>query len=118
GNTDALFHGSWLLLSTANISPSLLVVVWSPMGFSLLLYRGLLFLALSYHNEHVLYRCLSWRDLTWFGFGSVIGASIFVMSRERRRQPSPLPLLSKPSRLPSHSTSPPCCRGPQGHIAI
>ncbi|RRT32796.1 hypothetical protein B296_00056083, partial [Ensete ventricosum] len=50
-STDALFHGSRLLLSIASVSPSLAAVAWSPMGFALLLFRGLLFLALSYHNE-------------------------------------------------------------------
>ncbi|RZS02933.1 hypothetical protein BHM03_00033039 [Ensete ventricosum] len=50
-STDALFHGSRLLLSIASVSPSLTTVAWSPMGFASLLFRWLLFLALSYHNE-------------------------------------------------------------------
>ncbi|RZS15087.1 hypothetical protein BHM03_00046877, partial [Ensete ventricosum] len=60
GSTDALFHGSQLLLSVASVSPSSSAAAWSPTGFSSLLYRGLLFLVLSYCSEqrHPLLLCL------------------------------------------------------------
>ncbi|RZR84558.1 hypothetical protein BHM03_00011411 [Ensete ventricosum] len=50
-NTDALFHGSRLLISTANVSPSTSAATWSPTGFASLLCRGLLFLVLSYRSK-------------------------------------------------------------------
>lgn len=31
-------------------------------------------------SENSMKRCLTWWDLTWFGFGSVIGAGIFVLT--------------------------------------
>ncbi|VVB02138.1 unnamed protein product [Arabis nemorensis] len=31
-------------------------------------------------SEHDMKRCLTWWDLVWFGFGSVIGAGIFVLT--------------------------------------
>ncbi|OAY84369.1 Cationic amino acid transporter 5 [Ananas comosus] len=31
-------------------------------------------------SENEMKRCLNWWDLTWFGFGSVIGAGIFVLT--------------------------------------
>lgn len=31
-------------------------------------------------SENEMIRCLTWWDLTWFGFGSVIGAGIFVLT--------------------------------------
>ncbi|KAK4440382.1 Cationic amino acid transporter 5 [Sesamum alatum] len=31
-------------------------------------------------SENSMKRCLNWWDLTWFGFGSVIGAGIFVLT--------------------------------------
>ncbi|KAL8508669.1 hypothetical protein ACS0TY_019061 [Phlomoides rotata] len=31
-------------------------------------------------SENTMKRCLNWWDLTWFGFGSVIGAGIFVLT--------------------------------------
>ncbi|KAH9622332.1 hypothetical protein KSS87_017550 [Heliosperma pusillum] len=31
-------------------------------------------------SKHEMKRCLNWWDLTWFGFGSVIGAGIFVLT--------------------------------------
>ncbi|CAL1395737.1 unnamed protein product [Linum trigynum] len=31
-------------------------------------------------SENEMKRCLTWWDLTWFGFGSVIGAGIFVLT--------------------------------------
>ena len=36
--------------------------------------------ALRRRSEHEMRRCLTWWDLTWFGFGSVIGAGIFVLT--------------------------------------
>ena len=36
--------------------------------------------ALHRRSEHEMRRCLTWWDLTWFGFGSVIGAGIFVLT--------------------------------------
>lgn len=35
---------------------------------------------LKKQSENDLKRCLTWWDLTWFGFGSVIGAGIFVLT--------------------------------------
>lgn len=35
---------------------------------------------LRMQSEHDMKRCLNWWDLTWFGFGSVIGAGIFVLT--------------------------------------
>lgn len=32
------------------------------------------------HSENEMKRCLTWWDLIWFGFGSVIGAGIFVLT--------------------------------------
>ncbi|KAF3773556.1 Cationic amino acid transporter 5 [Nymphaea thermarum] len=40
-------------------------------------------------------RCLNWWDLTWFGFGSVIGAGIFVLTgQEAHRDAGPAIVLS------------------------
>jgi APA family basic amino acid/polyamine antiporter len=36
--------------------------------------------ALRRRSENDMRRCLTWWDLTWFGFGSVIGAGIFVLT--------------------------------------
>lgn len=36
--------------------------------------------SLRKQSEHDMKRCLNWWDLTWFGFGSVIGAGIFVLT--------------------------------------
>ncbi|KAJ1275589.1 hypothetical protein BS78_05G146700 [Paspalum vaginatum] len=36
--------------------------------------------ALRRRSENEMRRCLTWWDLTWFGFGSVIGAGIFVLT--------------------------------------
>lgn len=36
--------------------------------------------SLRMQSEHDMKRCLNWWDLTWFGFGSVIGAGIFVLT--------------------------------------
>ncbi|KAF0924855.1 hypothetical protein E2562_014941 [Oryza meyeriana var. granulata] len=35
---------------------------------------------LRHRSENEMRRCLTWWDLTWFGFGSVIGAGIFVLT--------------------------------------
>ncbi|KAK6150244.1 hypothetical protein DH2020_017769 [Rehmannia glutinosa] len=35
---------------------------------------------LRQQSENSMKRCLNWWDLTWFGFGSVIGAGIFVLT--------------------------------------
>ncbi|KAM7263545.1 hypothetical protein ACFE04_001228 [Oxalis oulophora] len=37
-------------------------------------------------SENEMKRCLTWWDLTWFGFGSVIGAGIFVLTGQEARQ--------------------------------
>uniref|UniRef100_A0ACD5VQ67 Uncharacterized protein n=1 Tax=Avena sativa TaxID=4498 RepID=A0ACD5VQ67_AVESA len=36
--------------------------------------------AMRRRSENEMSRCLTWWDLTWFGFGSVIGAGIFVLT--------------------------------------
>lgn len=36
--------------------------------------------AVRKRSENDMKRCLTWWDLTWFGFGSVIGAGIFVLT--------------------------------------
>jgi APA family basic amino acid/polyamine antiporter len=36
--------------------------------------------AMRRRSENEMRRCLTWWDLTWFGFGSVIGAGIFVLT--------------------------------------
>ncbi|CAH8300021.1 unnamed protein product [Eruca vesicaria subsp. sativa] len=46
-------------------------------------------------SEHEMKRCLTWWDLVWFGFGSVIGAGIFVLTgQEAREQAGPAIVLS------------------------
>ncbi|KAK8938502.1 Cationic amino acid transporter 5 [Platanthera zijinensis] len=46
-------------------------------------------------SEHDMKRCLNWWDLTWFGFGSVIGAGIFVLTgQEARDHAGPAIVLS------------------------
>ncbi|KAJ6852981.1 cationic amino acid transporter 5 isoform X1 [Iris pallida] len=46
-------------------------------------------------SEHDMKRCLSWWDLTWFGFGSVIGAGIFVLTgQEAHNHAGPAIVLS------------------------
>lgn len=46
-------------------------------------------------SEHDMKRCLNWWDLTWFGFGSVIGAGIFVLTgQEAHRHAGPAIVLS------------------------
>lgn len=46
-------------------------------------------------SENNMKRCLSWWDLTWFGFGSVIGAGIFVLTgQEAHRHAGPAIFLS------------------------
>ncbi|XP_020576824.1 cationic amino acid transporter 5-like [Phalaenopsis equestris] len=46
-------------------------------------------------SEHDMQRSLSWWDLTWFGFGSVIGAGIFVLTgQEAHQHAGPAILLS------------------------
>lgn len=37
-------------------------------------------------SENEMKRCLSWWDLTWFGFGSVIGAGIFVLTGQEAHE--------------------------------
>ncbi|PAN32867.1 hypothetical protein PAHAL_5G517600 [Panicum hallii] len=51
--------------------------------------------ALRRRSENEMRRCLTWWDLTWFGFGSVIGAGIFVLTgQEARDHAGPAILLS------------------------
>ncbi|KAG0459805.1 hypothetical protein HPP92_022933 [Vanilla planifolia] len=46
-------------------------------------------------SEHEMKRCLNWWDLTWFGFGSVIGAGIFVLTgQEAHENAGPAIVLS------------------------
>lgn len=46
-------------------------------------------------SENEMKRCLSWWDLTWFGFGSVIGAGIFVLTgQEAHEHAGPAIVLS------------------------
>ncbi|KAB1997190.1 hypothetical protein ES319_D12G008300v1 [Gossypium barbadense] len=46
-------------------------------------------------SENDMKRCLTWWDLTWFGFGSVIGAGIFVLTgQEAHRHAGPAIVLS------------------------
>ncbi|XP_073110675.1 cationic amino acid transporter 5-like [Elaeis guineensis] len=46
-------------------------------------------------SENDMKRCLSWWDLTWFGFGSVIGAGIFVLTgQEAHDHAGPAIILS------------------------
>ncbi|THU60725.1 hypothetical protein C4D60_Mb07t15780 [Musa balbisiana] len=42
-------------------------------------------LALPRRSEHGLRRCLSWWDLAWLGFGSVVGTGIFVITGQEAR---------------------------------
>ena len=37
-------------------------------------------------SENDMKRCLNWWDLIWFGFGSVIGAGIFVLTGQEAHQ--------------------------------
>ncbi|KAJ4768032.1 Cationic amino acid transporter 5 [Rhynchospora pubera] len=46
-------------------------------------------------SENEMKRCLTWWDLTWFGFGSVIGAGIFVLTgQEAHDHAGPAIILS------------------------
>ncbi|CAN6843488.1 hypothetical protein Bca4012_033923 [Brassica carinata] len=46
-------------------------------------------------SENEMKRCLTWWDLVWFGFGSVIGAGIFVLTgQEAHEQAGPAIVLS------------------------
>ncbi|KAK6931963.1 Cationic amino acid transporter, C-terminal [Dillenia turbinata] len=46
-------------------------------------------------SENNMKRCLTWWDLTWFGFGSVIGAGIFVLTgQEAHEHAGPAIVLS------------------------
>ncbi|KAJ3694751.1 hypothetical protein LUZ60_000128 [Juncus effusus] len=46
-------------------------------------------------SENDMKRCLTWWDLTWFGFGSVIGAGIFVLTgQEAHDDAGPAIILS------------------------
>ncbi|KAJ4831199.1 Catabolite repression protein cat5 [Turnera subulata] len=46
-------------------------------------------------SENDMKRCLTWWDLTWFGFGSVIGAGIFVLTgQEAHKHAGPAIVLS------------------------
>ncbi|KAH7682249.1 Amino acid/polyamine transporter I protein [Dioscorea alata] len=46
-------------------------------------------------SENDMKRCLTWWDLTWFGFGSVIGAGIFVLTgQEAHDHAGPAIILS------------------------
>lgn len=50
---------------------------------------------LKKQSEHEMKRCLTWWDLVWFGFGSVIGAGIFVLTgQEARQEAGPAIVLS------------------------
>lgn len=50
---------------------------------------------LKKQSEHEMKRCLTWWDLVWFGFGSVIGAGIFVLTgQEAHEQAGPAIVLS------------------------
>ncbi|KAF3623427.1 Cationic amino acid transporter 1 [Capsicum annuum] len=50
---------------------------------------------LKKQSENEMKRCLSWWDLTWFGFGSVIGAGIFVLTgQEAHEHAGPAIVLS------------------------
>ncbi|KAJ8549829.1 hypothetical protein K7X08_033536 [Anisodus acutangulus] len=50
---------------------------------------------LRHQSENEMKRCLSWWDLTWFGFGSVIGAGIFVLTgQEAHEHAGPAIVLS------------------------
>ncbi|PIN17253.1 Amino acid transporter [Handroanthus impetiginosus] len=46
-------------------------------------------------SENSMKRCLNWWDLTWFGFGAVIGAGIFVLTgQEAHKHAGPAIVLS------------------------
>lgn len=46
-------------------------------------------------SENDMKRCLTWWDLTWFGFGAVIGAGIFVLTgQEANKDAGPAIVLS------------------------
>ncbi|KAG6782993.1 hypothetical protein POTOM_012420 [Populus tomentosa] len=46
-------------------------------------------------SENEMKRCLTWWDLTWFGFGSVVGAGIFVLTgQEAHEHAGPAIVLS------------------------
>ncbi|XP_023519629.1 cationic amino acid transporter 5 [Cucurbita pepo subsp. pepo] len=46
-------------------------------------------------SENEMKRCLTWWDLTWFGFGAVIGAGIFVLTgQEANKHAGPAIVLS------------------------
>lgn len=46
-------------------------------------------------SENDMKRCLTWWDLTWFGFGAVIGAGIFVLTgQEANKHAGPAIVLS------------------------
>ncbi|OMO77678.1 Amino acid/polyamine transporter I [Corchorus olitorius] len=46
-------------------------------------------------SENDMKRCLTWWDLTWFGFGAVIGAGIFVLTgQEAHKHAGPAIVLS------------------------
>ncbi|CAF2290720.1 BnaA04g20450D [Brassica napus] len=46
-------------------------------------------------SENEMKRCLTWWDLVWFGFGSVVGAGIFVLTgQEAREEAGPAIVLS------------------------
>ncbi|KAJ0018443.1 hypothetical protein Pint_11913 [Pistacia integerrima] len=46
-------------------------------------------------SENDMKRCLTWWDLTWFGFGAVIGAGIFVLTgQEANKDAGPAIILS------------------------
>ncbi|KAJ0989373.1 hypothetical protein J5N97_007729 [Dioscorea zingiberensis] len=41
--------------------------------------------SLRLRSEHDLRRCLTWWDLSWLGFGSVVGSGIFVLTGQEAR---------------------------------
>ncbi|KAK9937666.1 hypothetical protein M0R45_014441 [Rubus argutus] len=51
-------------------------------------------LQLPKQSEHHMKRCLTWWDLIWLGFGSVVGSGIFVITGEATAQVGPAIVLS------------------------
>ncbi|PRQ30752.1 putative amino acid/polyamine transporter I, cationic amino acid transporter [Rosa chinensis] len=51
-------------------------------------------LHLPKQSEHHMHRCLTWWDLIWLGFGSVVGSGIFVITGEATLLAGPAIVLS------------------------
>ncbi|KAM5586521.1 cationic amino acid transporter 8, vacuolar-like [Rosa sericea] len=51
-------------------------------------------LQLPKQSEHHMHRCLTWWDLIWLGFGSVVGSGIFVITGEATLLAGPAIVLS------------------------